>query len=94
MHLCKNRARGHGGQISRGLWGSECMLGAGLYSLRDSQEQGRWRNKRGGSAMKGRGVGGCSSRPCGKQPPQEEEKDVQQAAGNGIKEGGCQSGLS
>lgn len=40
----RNQARGRGGQISRGLRGSECMLGAGLCSLCslcDSWERGR-----------------------------------------------------
>lgn len=49
----RNQARGRGGQISTGLRGSECMLGAGLCSLCTlwqlwvrKESKGKWRNKR------------------------------------------------
>lgn len=76
VHSCK-KPRGRRGQIGRGQWGSESMLGSGLCSLFTvSRELGRWRKR--GRGEGGRG-GGCQSRPCGKTP-QEEEEDTQQAA--------------
>lgn len=61
VHHTRNHVRGRGGQIGRGQWGSECMLGAGLCSLcqlraREGraggggglQEQTLWKNSTGG----------------------------------------------
>lgn len=78
----RNQVRGRGGQIGRGLWGSECMLGAGLCSLctlcrsraREGSEGGGGTEER---ASEGGGL--PESRPCGKTL-QEEEEDTQQAA--------------
>lgn len=68
----RNQVRGCGGQIGRGQWGSECMLGAALCVSRElKRERETWRKTREG--------GVCQSRPCGKTP-QEEEEDMQQAA--------------
>lgn len=88
----RNQVRGRGGQIGRGQWGSECMLGAGLCSLCTLCQLRAGEESEGGGG-KGGGRGAARADPVEKLH-RRRKRTRNKLRGNSIKTGGCQSGLS
>lgn len=87
-----SQVRGRGGQIGRGQWGSECMMGVGLCSLFALCQSRAWEGSEGGGG-KVRREGAARADPVEKLH-RRRKRTRNKLRGNSIKKGGCQSGLS
>lgn len=90
----RNQARGRGGQIGRGQWGSECMLGAGLCSSCSLCQSRAGEETEGGGGKGGREGGSAARADPVEKLHRRRKRTRNKLLGNSIKKGGCQSGLS
>lgn len=97
MHLCKesskrswrtDRQRAVGIRVHAGSWAVQAMLSVSVESQRGKWE--RWRKRGGGEG----GGGGLPEQTLWKKLHRRRKRTRNKLRGNGIKKGGCQSGLS